>query len=83
MSPRFCRMVDSCGRSVAVWAAMAAEALAFGTFKRAAVAALVESGMVVAEGSTLTRLLRICSSDVVMVLIEISLDLSNSRTIVE
>ena len=70
-------MVDSCGRSVAVWAAMAAEALAFGTFKRAAVAALVESGVVVAEGSTLTRLLRICSSDVVMVLIEISLDLSN------
>ena len=83
MSPRFCRMVDRFGRSVAVWAAMAAESLAFGTFKRAAVAALVESGVVVAEGSTLTRLLLLCSPDDVMVLIEISLDLSNSQTIVK
>ena len=60
-------MVVNCGRSVAVWAAMAAEALAFGTLRRAAVAAaLVVSGMVVVVGSTRTRLLRLWASDVVM-----------------
>ena len=83
MSPRFFRMIDSCGRSVAVWDAMIAEALAFGTFRRSVVTALIKSGIVVVDRSILTRLLPLCSSDVVRVLIEISLDLSNSRTIVE
>ena len=69
-------MVDNCGRSVAVWAAMAAEARAFGTFERATAAALEKSGVVVTVGSTLTLLLRICASDVVILLIEISLERS-------
>ena len=70
-------MVDSCGRSVVVWAAMAAKALAFGTFRRATVAVLVESGFMVVDRSILARLLTLCSLDVIRVLIDISRDLSN------
>ena len=73
-------MVDSCGRSVSVWVAMVAEARAFGTFMRVTVAVLEVSGMVVAVGSTRTRLLLLCSLDVVIVLIVLSLDLSNEQT---
>ena len=77
-------MVDNCGRSVAVCAAMVAEALAFGTFNRAELVVLAGSGMVVTVGSTLTRLLRICASDVDIKLIDLSLslDLSNKRTLI-
>ena len=75
-------MVDSCGRSVSVCAAMAAEARAFGTFRRTEVSASEGSGIVAAVGSTLTRLLRVWAADGVMELIEIlsrSLELSNDR----
>ena len=62
-------MVDSLGRSVAVWAAIEAEARAFGTFERAAKVVFEVSGIIVIVLSTLTLLLYIWVLDGVIELI--------------